>query len=69
MNAEDCVWVVAFGSDKSSKAVTSCAKADARHYAEYYRRVGYLSVRTLDESELDELLEHEHNNQLCYCFE
>ena len=63
------VWVVAFGSDKTSKAVTSCARSDANHFAQYYRRVGYPSVRTLDQSELNELLEHEHNNRLCYCFE
>lgn len=63
------VWVVAFGSDKTSKAVTSCARSYANHFAQYYRRVGYYSVRILDQDELNELLEREHNNRLRYCFE
>lgn len=69
MNMEEDVWVVAFDSAGFSSAVTCCARKDAHIYAKDYRSVGYPSVRTLDESELDELLEHEHNNRLCYCFE
>lgn len=62
------VWVVGFGSDKTSKAVTSCDAKDARHYADYYRRIGY-SARILSAEKLEELLERESNECLMYCME